>query len=361
MTRGDEVAARRRVSTVEVLFDLVFVFALTQLTDFVEHANGPNDFIRALVVLVLAWAVHGGYVALTSRPALIAGAAGFLVMAQAISASFSDGTLVFALAYLFVVLVHLAAAVRCGAPGRGGLALAAFGLGAALLVGLAVLVPIQWRLPLFGGGAALFVLESVLRRDRAFDLDPGRFVERHGVLAALVLGGAVVAIGTAALGRPLDTELAARIVLALVLIGAFGGLRFERDAQAMAAADPRTRGRMAILGYWYGQLVMICGVLLFAGGVKQALATAGAASGTAWLLSGGVAVYLGGDGLFRTALGLRAFAERAAAAVIALPFALLGRGLGVLAELAALSVFLAGMLALDALRSKGRSKGAGAT
>src|SRR5690349_5400085 len=115
-------AAEVRVSTIELFFDLVFVFTVTQLTHLVDHANGPDDFIRALVVLVLIWWMYAGYAWLTNglgtsgvgassrmRLVLIAGAAGFLVMSQAIPKSFGDETLTFGLAYLFVVLLHLGA------------------------------------------------------------------------------------------------------------------------------------------------------------------------------------------------------------------------------------------------------------
>jgi len=39
------------VSTIELFFDLVFVFVITQITQLVEHAHGPLDFLRALLVL----------------------------------------------------------------------------------------------------------------------------------------------------------------------------------------------------------------------------------------------------------------------------------------------------------------------
>jgi low temperature requirement protein LtrA len=115
----------------------------------------------------------------------------------------------------------------------------------------------------------------------------------------------------------------------------------------MAAAGPIARGRMAILGYWYAHLVMICGVVLVAAGVKRALATAGAGFGAAWFLSAGIATYLAGDVLFRGVLGLRPLAWRAAGAGLVVLFGFLGMKLGALAELVALTVFVAGLLAAE--------------
>jgi low temperature requirement protein LtrA len=121
-----------------------------------------------------------------------------------------------------------------------------------------------------------------------------------------------VVIGTGVGERGLDVETIAEIALSLLLVAGLWWIYFDRDderaAQAMAAAGPIARGRMAILGYWYAHLVMICGVVLVAAGVKRALATAGAGFGAAWFLSAGIATYLAGDVLFRGVLGLRPLA-----------------------------------------------------
>jgi len=49
------------VSSIELFFDLVFVFVITQVTQLVEHVHGPVDFLRALLVLVPTWWMHAGY------------------------------------------------------------------------------------------------------------------------------------------------------------------------------------------------------------------------------------------------------------------------------------------------------------
>src|SRR6266852_6982825 len=55
------------VSSIELFFDLVFVFVITQVTQLVEHAHGSMDFLRALLVLVPIWWMYGGYVWLTNN------------------------------------------------------------------------------------------------------------------------------------------------------------------------------------------------------------------------------------------------------------------------------------------------------
>ena len=44
-----------RDSSIELFFDLVFVFVITQVTQRVEHAHGTMDFLRALLALVPIW------------------------------------------------------------------------------------------------------------------------------------------------------------------------------------------------------------------------------------------------------------------------------------------------------------------
>jgi hypothetical protein len=54
------------VSSIELFFDLVFVFVITQVTQLVEHAHGAMDFLRALLVLVPIWWMYAAYVWLTA-------------------------------------------------------------------------------------------------------------------------------------------------------------------------------------------------------------------------------------------------------------------------------------------------------
>src|SRR3954469_18866151 len=84
-----------RVSTLELFFDLVFVFTVTQVAHLVERAHGAGDYLRAVLVLAVVWWMYGGYAWLTSnvgtgrtthRLLLLSGMAGFLVMALRIPA-----------------------------------------------------------------------------------------------------------------------------------------------------------------------------------------------------------------------------------------------------------------------------------
>src|SRR6266542_3465106 len=112
------------ISSIELFFDLVFVFVITQVTQLVEHAHGTMDFLRALQVLVPIRWMYAGYAWLTNNVRVtwqmclvpIAAMAGFLVMAMAIPEVFGAGALTFGLSFLFVVALHLGAFAFEGPP-----------------------------------------------------------------------------------------------------------------------------------------------------------------------------------------------------------------------------------------------------
>lgn len=134
-----------RVSTLELFFDLVFVFTITQLTAVL--ADGPTwgGVGQVLLLFGLIWWIYGGYAWLTNAVVpdsrvrsllLLVGMAGFLVMALAIPGSFGDDGLAFGFGYLVVVLVHTGLFLQASdeRAARGIRGVAPFNVGAALLV-----------------------------------------------------------------------------------------------------------------------------------------------------------------------------------------------------------------------------------
>lgn len=120
------VEAAVRVSTLELFFDLVFVFTVTQLTDVLVHHLDGAGLVQVLLMLWVIWWMYSGYAWLTNavapsssarRALLLTGMAGFLVMALAIPEAFGGSGWAFGLAYLTVNLVHSALFAR--ADNRG--------------------------------------------------------------------------------------------------------------------------------------------------------------------------------------------------------------------------------------------------
>src|SRR5882672_4340890 len=347
------------ISSIELFFDLVFFFVITQITQLVEHAHGAMDFLRALLVLVPIWWMYAGYVWLTNnvrvtwemRLVLIAAMAGFLVMAMAIPEVFGAGALTFGLSYLFIVVLHLGAFAL---KGEGAARVAIFGVApfnvgvSALLIG-AAFVDARWAWLMFLAASSLFVASTMLRSERRFTLNAHHFAERHGGVILIVLGESVIAIamGASASNPGFKGEWLIGVVLALVLVAALWWSYFDREdrraADRLVAAAPEERSRMGILGYWYAHLALISGIVLIAAGIRQLL---GGHPGMG-LLSGGMVLFMLGDVFFRWVMGMHPIAVRCFGAVLAVALGFAGTRWGAQAALAAIALLAIAVIAIE--------------
>ena len=114
-----------RVSTLELFFDLVFVFTITQVARLVSGAHGADGLGSAALILTIAWWMYGGYAWLTNavvpsntmrRGLLVVGMAGFLTMALAVPDAFDTTGWAFGLGYFVVNLVHSGLFLLSGGP-----------------------------------------------------------------------------------------------------------------------------------------------------------------------------------------------------------------------------------------------------
>jgi len=328
-----------RVSNVELFFELIFVFAITQLTGLLQDAQEALDFLRGLLVLILIWWMYAGYVWLTNvtgagarmRFVLIAAMAGFLVMGSATPRVYGVDGLAFGLAYLFVIVLHLVAFRMQGGPrvSRAVLLLAPFNLTAAILVIAAGLIDAPWDWLLFVAAVSPFIAATLSRRERGFPMSPGHFVDRHAGVMIIALGESVTGIGSGAAARALDAPTVAATVLSLAFIAAIWWSYFRRDheqaEQMLTAASSDDRARLAVRAYWYPFIAMLFGIVLVATGIQTVVAhTTDPVGRAAWLISAGLAVYLLGSALFRGLIGIRAVGGRAFGAGAMLAWAAVG-------------------------------------
>jgi low temperature requirement protein LtrA len=165
--RPEQAERVERVSTLELFFDLVFVFTITQLTAVLSDDPTLRGLLRVVLMLGVIFWMYGGYAWMTNAVAtdrvarrllLLGGMAGFLVLALAIPAAFTDGDVAFGVAYLVIVSIHTGLYSRTGVPHtvRALVRLAPFNLASALLVLAAVMVEGTAAYLLWG---AAFVLE----------------------------------------------------------------------------------------------------------------------------------------------------------------------------------------------------------
>ena len=358
--------AELRVSSLELFFDIVFVFTITQLTSLLAQQLSLTSGVQVFLIFVVLFWMYGGYAWLTNQvpPAsttrrllLIAGMAAFFVCAMAIPRAFADSGLAFGLGYLLVVLVH--SGLYAQVHGRVVLRFVPFNVaGAACLIVASQLsgaaayalwmlpVPLQYVASRLAGG----VDESA---GGGFDIRPSHFVERHGGLLIVVLGESIVAVGIGVADLTLDAITIATAVLGLAigagLWWAYFGVDEKQAEVSLRAAALNDRVHMALFGYFYAFVPMLLGITSFAAGVKLTISTIEArlALGPAVLLGGGIGLYLIGDALFRRAMHIPQGWHRLAIAAVALTTILLGTAFSGLVQLSVLLATLVVMLVID--------------
>jgi low temperature requirement protein LtrA len=357
-----------RVSTLELFFDLVFVFTITQLTGMLSRDLTVGGALQVLLVFGVLWWMYGAYAWLTNartpqqlpeRLLLLLGMVGFLVIGLSIPHAFDrrgEGVAL-GLGYLLVVLVHGALYLRVN---RNILRVVPFNVLSALLV-IAAGISASGAsgraasYALWGAALAVQALSPLLVHPRGrFSIQPSHFVERHGALLIVAFGESVADIGIGAADKPVTVSLISPAVLGLALTAAlwwayFGVGDDERAEKAMTQADPAVRPALALNAYFYSYIPMLLGIVAMAAGVKQAI---GRAYSTlpypvCLALAGGVALYLAGDVAFRRTLRIGTQRYRAAAAAVALAASAVGVTFSVTAEIAVLTAIVAAALVAE--------------
>jgi low temperature requirement protein LtrA len=305
--------------------------------------------------------MYGGYAWLTNAVAadraarrllLLGGMAGFLVLALSVPRAFSEGDVAFGIAYLIIVSIHAGLFTRTGVTHtvRAVLRLAPFNLASAALVLAAVIVEGTAAYLLWAAAFALEWSTPLLAGTGGYRIAPAHFVERHGLVVIVALGESIVAIGIGAADLPVDLALASVAVLGLLLAAclwwAYFGGDDARAEHALAAIPEDRRGWVAIQAFGYWHLGMLLGVITMAAGLKDAIGHAFDPLDTAHalMLSGGTALFLAADVLFRRTLHLGPGALRTVAAALALAAIPLGLTVSALTQLAVLVLALAASL-----------------
>ena len=329
--------AESRVSTLELFFDLVFVFAITQITGVVSHAPTAVDLGRGVLLFAVLWWAWGAYAWLTNtvdagatapRLVLLAGMAATLVTALAVPTAWGESGVAFALGYLVVMTLHAALFSLAGddpaATRRGILRLAPTNLGAGLLLVVAGSTDGSAQTLLWIAAVVLSYTGPYVTGVAAFTVHPGHFVERHGLIVIIALGESIVAIGAAGDEIRVDWTLAATAMAVMALVAGLWWDYFTRDAdageQALLAADGPERASLARDVYSYLHVPLVLGIVLAAVGIHEVLIRPDEPLDPvfAGAYAGGVALYFAGLAAIRMRRGDRPGAWCLAAIVVAL-------------------------------------------
>jgi low temperature requirement protein LtrA len=357
-----------RVSSLELFFDLVFVFTITQLTSVLVAGGDAAAVVQVMVMLLLVWWMYDGYAWLTNaiatdrlryRIALIGGMGGFLIGALAIPDAYESDGLAFGLAYLAVVLLHGAMYVKGTSVSEVAaiLRIVPYNLATAglIVVGGAIGGDTQWVL--WTGAAVLIWLTPFLTGTEGFLVSASHFVERHGLVIIVALGESVVVIGVGAAELPLDLELVVVALLSLALSASLWWLYFRGEDEverAMTDAEPSRRARLAVMAFGYWHYGLLLGIVAVAAGLKKALGHPYDELGS-WVgieLAVGVALFTACTVGFRATLGLAVGRARLVAAALALATIPVGTQLSATAQLVALTAIVTGALAVEGARRR---------
>jgi len=303
-------AREQRVTPLELFFDLVFVFGITQVTTLMSDDPTWQGLGRGLLVLAALWWAWTGYAWLTNtlepeeimaRVAMVAAMAAMLVAALAAPEAFGDHGVLFAAAYLVVRVLHLRLYAIAGRDDPDLLgAVLRFAPPAIIAVGLLVVAGFldgRAQAALWVVALAIDYLGALIGRGQGWRVSPAHFAERHGLVVIIALGESIVAIGIGAAGVTLTSSIIAAAVLGTLAVAALWWAYFDVYAvgaqRRLSEASGAARARIARDYYSYLHLPMIAGIVLFALGLKKTLEHVGDPLDTvpAVALCGGLALY----------------------------------------------------------------------
>ncbi len=295
--RIQSVSEEARVTPIELFFDLVFVFSLTQVTALMADDLTGRGMVRGLLVLALLWWCWVGYAWLgnvvladegVGRLAMFGAMAAMFVMALTVPEAFDDfdgglsGPVVLAFAYLAVRLLHLTIFWLAAGAGhdyelRGQLLrFAPSVLGSTAL--LLVASQLDGRAQTLTWLAVVIVdyAGTILAGASGWRLNSAsHFAERHGLILIVALGESIVAIGVGVTREPISWPVIAASVLGLTVAGCIWWAYFDVVAlvaeRVLRRAQGEERARMARDSYSYLHLPMIAGVILLALGLKKVM------------------------------------------------------------------------------------------
>jgi low temperature requirement protein LtrA len=279
---------RETVVPLELFFDLVFVYAFTQVTTLLTDDPTWGGVLRAGLLLSILWWAWSAYAWLTNtldpeeggvRMLMLAAIGAMVIASIAAPLAFGRDATTFAIAYLIVRGLHLALYAIAGRGDRELLRavlriVPSVFLSSVLLIVASPLTGTA-KLVCWGAAAAIDYLGPLFGHMRGWRLSPRHFVERFGQIILIALGESVVAIGVGVAGLDLDPVLIGSVLLGVTVIAClwwsyFDWFVFVAQSRLVEATGAR-RAALARDVYSYLHLPMVGGIVLFAFGLETAL------------------------------------------------------------------------------------------
>jgi low temperature requirement protein LtrA len=364
----------QRTTTFELFFDLVYVFAVTQLSHLAIHGHLRIEAIGrgAFLLLVVWWAwiyttwmvnwFDPGSAIVRSVLSLVALAS--LLMSAAIPAAFANRAALFAGAYVALQVGRNLAAMMMlgdGDPLRPVFErIVAWSCASSVLWIAGALASPSDRIALWGPALAVDLLGPLARyatpglgrsMTSDWDVEGGHFADRFQAFIIIALGESIVVTGATASASGLSVRIAVSLGVAFVVTVALWWLYFgevaEHSQQNIASSeDP---GRLARDAYTYLHLPIVLGIIMVAVGDDLLIAGPGHPLSTAGtvITVAGPAVFLLGEALVRLRM-IQSLSPQRLLAVVALALlGWLGHGLSALVLAGVVAAILVGLTVWD--------------
>jgi low temperature requirement protein LtrA len=367
LAEGQLDQTEKRVAPLELFFDLVFVFAVTQVTALMSHHPTWEGLGQGMLVLIALWWAWGAYAWLTNyiaadegyeRLLMFAVMGAILIAALAVPRAFGRDALLFGVAYAIARWLHIfiwAEANEDVDVGQAIVRLSRTALpGPALLIAAGLVDDGTLRAALWIVGLGIDYAGPYVFGVSGLRVAPAHFAERFSLIVIIALGESIVALGTGVQSE-LDAQVLTAVILGLVVACALWWAYFdvvavvsERRFRRMA---PELRVRIARDSYSYLHLPMIAGIVLVALGVKKTVPHVDEPLATvpAVALFGGIALYYAAHVAFRLRNLGSVNRIRVGAVVASLALIFAGREVDALVALALAAAVSSGVIVYEAI------------
>ncbi|GAA1561829.1 low temperature requirement protein A [Kribbella sancticallisti] len=382
--RAQATSEGHSVTTLELFFDLVFVFALTQITALMAHELTWPGVIRGVLLIGLLWWSWIGFSWLCNlvkadegpiRAVMLAAMAAMFLIALAIPEAFHDlpgglpGPVVIAVAYFAFRAMHLWLFWLI-ADGDAQLRRTLLRFAPSMLAGTALLLvasqfhgttqTLLWAAALAADYGGTYLIDA-----RGWRLHSARhFAERHGLVIIIALGESIVAIGVGVTDLPISWPIIIASVLGLAIASALWWIYFDATVhfgeQALVSEPAETKPKLGRDAYTFLHFPMVTGIVLLALGLKKVLEYVGDTEhhhlddplkGVGlFALFAGVVLYLLGHVAFKWRTTHKVGISRLIAAALCAVAVLALSDLPALAQVAVLTAILAGLVAFESVR-----------
>ncbi len=320
-----QTGEEQRASWLELFFDLVFVFAVTQLSHLLLHHLTLHGAAQTLFLLLVVWWAWIYTTWMTNwfdpesvpvRIVLLVVMAAGLMMAVAIPEAFGRLAILFACSYVLLQLVRNSFNVYASPPDSefGNLyrRILIWSAVAAVFWVAGGLAPSGWRTVLWVAALVIdYTGPSVgywtprLGRSKTTDwrVETNHFGERFQLFVIIALGESIVVTGATASASTLDLAIGTSLMVSFGISAALWWLYFDEVGWRAQRLLSRTddSGRLARDAYTYLHIPIVAGIIAVAVADEVVIAHPGSTPSAAEIavILGGPVLYLLGHTVFR--------------------------------------------------------------